>query len=87
MQDHRPWVKGLEHELSTHDQAVSGAYTRKRQADSLEELRESLAEIRRCKRRRSAGLGLRRLSGGMIRPGRFRTKPTKVMLLGFFFYF
>ena len=56
MQDHRPWVKGLEHELSTYDQAVSGAYTRKRQADSLEELRESVAEIRRCKRRRSAWL-------------------------------
>ena len=30
------------------------------------------------------GLGLRRLSGGMIKPGRFRTKPTKVMLLGVF---
>ena len=56
VQDHRPWVKGLEHELSTYDQAVSGAYTRKRQADSLEELRESVAEIRRCKRRRSAWL-------------------------------
>ena len=34
-QDHRPWVKGLERELSTYDQAVSGAYNRKRQADSL----------------------------------------------------
>ena len=56
MQDHRPWVKGLEHELSTYDQVVSGAYTRKRQADSLEELRDSVAEIRRCKRRRSAWL-------------------------------
>ena len=42
--------------MSTYDQAVSGAYTRKRQADSLEELRESVAEIRRCERRRSAWL-------------------------------
>ena len=50
VQDHRPWVKGLEHELSTYDQAVSGAHTRNRQADSWEELRESVAEIRRCKR-------------------------------------
>ena len=42
--------------MSTYDQAASGACTRKRQADSLEELRESVAEIRRCKRRRSAWL-------------------------------
>ena len=87
VQDHRPWVKGLEHELSTHDQAVSGAYTRKRQADSLEELRESLAEIRRCKRRRSAWLRAKEVEWWDDKAralGRYRTKPTKVILLGLF---
>ena len=35
--DHRPWGKGLEHELSTYDQAVTRASTCKRQAESWEE--------------------------------------------------
>ena len=51
--DVRPWVRGCEPELSGYDQAVSSASIRKRQAETWEEWSESVAEVRRCKRRRS----------------------------------
>ena len=50
----RPWVKGCEPELVSFDQAVSRASVRKRQAETWEEWTASVAEVRRCKRRRLA---------------------------------
>ena len=50
----RPWVRGCESELEVYDQAVSRASIRKRQAETWEEWSESVAEVRRCKRRRVA---------------------------------
>ena len=41
-------------ELSFYDHAVSRASIRKRQAETWEEWSESVAELRRCKRRRLA---------------------------------
>ena len=54
--DVRPWVRGCELELSGYDQEVSNASIRKRQAVTWEEWSESVAEVRRCKRRRLAWL-------------------------------
>ena len=58
--DARPWVRGCEPELASYDQDVSRASVRKRQAESAaetwEEWTASVAEVRRCKRRRLAWL-------------------------------
>ena len=57
--DVRPWVRGCESELSVYDQAVSRASIRKRQAETWEEWSESVAEVRRCKRRHLAWIRAR----------------------------
>ena len=54
--DVRPWVRGCEPELSGFDRAISDASIRKRQAETWEEWSASVAEVRRCKRRRVAWL-------------------------------
>ena len=54
--DARPWVRGCEPELASYDRDVSRATVRKRQAETWEEWTESVAEVRRCKRRRLAWL-------------------------------
>ena len=87
MQDHRPWVKGFEHELATYDQAVSGACTRKRHAESLEELRESVAEIRRCKRRRSAWLRSKEVEWWDDKARQVQDKADQGDAFGVFFHF
>ena len=54
--DPRPWVRGCEPELSSFDQEVSRASLRKRKAEDWDEWKASVADVRRCKRRRSAWL-------------------------------
>ena len=44
LQDSRPWVRGCEQELSTYDHAASKVSVRKRQAESSEEQRDSIAK-------------------------------------------
>ena len=80
--DPRPWVRGCEPALREFDKAVSLASSRKRAATSWDEWREANYEVRRCKRRRVHGCGIRRSNGGMIRHVWRRIKPTKAMLLG-----
>ena len=50
--DPRPWVRGCEPELSSCDQEVSRASFRKRKAEDWDEWKDSVADVRRCKRRR-----------------------------------
>ena len=54
--DPRPWVRGCDPELSSFDQEVSRASLRKRKAKDWDEWQASVADVRRCKRHRSAWL-------------------------------
>ena len=51
--DPTPWVRGCEPELSSFEE-VSRASLRKRKAEDWDEWKASVADVRRCKRRRSA---------------------------------
>ena len=83
--DPRPWVRGCEPELSSFDQAVSKASVRKRRVESCEGWRDSVAEVRRCKRPRLAWLRSKEVEWRDAKAQQVQDKVDHREPFGFFF--